>query len=149
MSDEEAHREKEAEKAKVETWNQTQKASEKEMSDKEARCEKETEKVKKDEVETWSQMQEKLSPPVVAKKRPGSSRQSSQQTKLVQKYSCDVCKHVSKTIEQLKKHLAIAHKGHRNTTWMFCGDCEYATRVEEEMIGHFLKKVAEKERMKT
>ena len=52
MSDEEAHREKEAEKAKVETWNQTQKVSEKEMSDKEARCEKETEKVKKDEAET-------------------------------------------------------------------------------------------------
>ena len=66
MSDEEAHREKEAEKAKVETWNQTQKASEKEMSDKEAHCEKETEKVKEDEVGTWSQMQEKPSPPEAA-----------------------------------------------------------------------------------
>ena len=55
ISDEEAHREKENEKAKVETWNWTQK----EMSDEEAHCEKETEKVKKDEVGTWSQMQEK------------------------------------------------------------------------------------------
>ena len=99
MSDEEAHREKEAEKAKVETWDQTEKASEKEMSDKEAHWEKETEKVKKDEVGTWSQMQEKLPPPEVVKKRPGSSRQSSQQTKLVLEHSCNVCKHISKTTE--------------------------------------------------
>merc|ERR1711954_499559 len=89
-------------------------------------------------------MQEKLPPPEVVKKRSGSSRQSSQQKKLVLRHSCDVCKHISKTIEQLKKHMTIAHKGHKNTAWMFCGDCEYATRVEEEIIGHFLKKEAEK-----
>ena len=91
MSDEEAHRKKEAEKAKVETWNQTQKASEKEMSDKEAHYEKENEKVKKDEVGTWNQIEGKLPLPEVDRKRPGSSRQSSQQTKPVLRYSCDVC----------------------------------------------------------
>merc|ERR1711954_257072 len=97
----------------------------------------------------WSQIQEKLPLPEIAKKRPGSSRQSSQQTKLVPRYSCDVCKHVSKTTEQLSKHMTITHKGHKNTARMFCGDCEYATRVEEEMIGHFLKKEAEKTKMET
>ena len=76
MSDEETHRKKEAEKAKVETWGQTQKVR------------------------------------------------------------IDVCKHVSKTTDQLKKHMISAHNGHKNTTWMFCGDCEYATRVEEELVNH-------------
>ena len=127
MSDEEAHRKKEAERAKVETWNQTQKVSEKEMSDKEARREKETEKAK---VETWRKTQEKLLPPEAAKKRPGSSLQSNQQIKPVLRYPCDACKHVSKTTDQLKKHMLIAHNGHKSTTWMFCGDCEYATRVK-------------------
>merc|ERR1712013_521072 len=46
MSDEEAHRKKEAKKAKVETWDQTQKVGEKEMSDEEARRKKEAEKAK-------------------------------------------------------------------------------------------------------
>merc|ERR1711954_485887 len=96
-----------------------------------------------------SQMQEKLPPPEVAKKRPGSALQSSLQTKMVLRYPCDVCKHISKTTEQLKKHMTIAHKGHKNTTWMFCGDCEYATRLEEEMNGHFLKKEAEKAKVET
>merc|ERR1711954_195648 len=96
-----------------------------------------------------SQMQEKLPPPEVAKKRPGSALQSNQQIKVVLRYLCDGCKHISKTTEQLKKHMAIAHKGHKNTTWMFCGDCEYATRVEEEIISHFLKKEAEKAKRET
>merc|ERR1712002_117673 len=39
-------------------------------------------------------------------------------------------------MDQLKKHMIIAHNGHKNTSWMFCGDCEYATRVEEELVNH-------------
>ena len=35
-------------------------------------------------------------------------------------------------MDQLKKHTIIAHNGHKNTTWMLCGDWEYATRVEKE-----------------
>ena len=49
MSDEKAHQKKEADKAKLETWSQTQKGG---MSDEKAHHEKEVEKVK---VETWSQ----------------------------------------------------------------------------------------------
>jgi len=96
----------------------------------------------------------KLPPPEVAKKRPGSPLQSNQnpfglkprkrayckgkyqQIKPVLRYPCDACKHVSKTTDQLKKHMIIAHNGHKNTSWMFCGDCEYATRVEEELVNH-------------
>jgi len=59
-----------------------------------------------------------------------------QQIKPVLRYPCDACKHVSKTTDQLKKHMIISHNGHKNTTWMFCGDCEYATRVEEELVNH-------------
>ena len=25
--------------------------------------------------------------------------------------------------------MILVHNGHKNTSWMFCGDCEYATRV--------------------
>jgi len=96
----------------------------------------------------------KLPAPEVAKKRPGSPLQSNQnpfglkprkrayckgkyqQIKPVLRYPCDACKHVSKTTDQLKKHMIIAHNGHKNTSWMFCGDCEYATRVEEELVNH-------------
>ena len=49
MSDEEAHRKKEAKKAKVEAWGQTQKVTEKEMSEEEACRKKEAEKEKEDE----------------------------------------------------------------------------------------------------
>ena len=59
-----------------------------------------------------------------------------QQIKPVLRYPCDACKHVSKTTDQLKKHMIVVHNGHKNTTWMFCGDCEYATRVEEELVNH-------------
>merc|ERR1712235_182417 len=51
-----------------------------------------------------------------------------QQIKPVLRFPCDACKHVSKTSEQLKKHMIMAHKGNKNTSWMFCGECEYATR---------------------
>ena len=93
----------------------------------------------------------KLPEPEIAKKRAGSPVQSPfglkprkrayckgkyQQIKPVLRYPCDACKHVSKTTDQLKKHMIIAHNGHKNTTWMFCGDCEYATRVEEELVNH-------------
>ena len=47
MSDEEAHRKNEAEKAKVKTWGQTQKVTKKEMSDEEARHKKKAEKLQK------------------------------------------------------------------------------------------------------
>ena len=63
MSDEEAHRKKEAEKGKEETWGQTQKVIEKKMSDEKARHKREAEKAKEDkeraylfwhfEVSTW------------------------------------------------------------------------------------------------
>jgi len=95
---------------------------------------------------------EKLQPPkALPAKRSGSPVQSPfgvkprkrayckgkyQQIKPVLRYPCDACKHVSKTTDQLKKHMIIAHNGHKNTTWMFCGDCEYATRVEEELVNH-------------
>jgi len=59
-----------------------------------------------------------------------------QQIKPVLRYPCDACKHVSKTSEQLKKHMIVAHNGHKFTSWMFCGECEYATRVEEELVNH-------------
>jgi len=59
-----------------------------------------------------------------------------QQIKPVLRFPCDACKHVSKTSEQLKKHMIMAHKGNKNTSWMFCGECEYATRVEEELVNH-------------
>jgi len=59
-----------------------------------------------------------------------------QQIKPVLRYPCDACKHVSKTTDQLKKHMIVSHNGHKNTSWMFCGDCEYATRVEEELVNH-------------
>lgn len=59
-----------------------------------------------------------------------------QQIKPVLRYPCDACKHVSKTTDQLKKHMIVVHNGHKNTSWMFCGDCEYATRVEEELVNH-------------
>ena len=49
-----------------------------------------------------------------------------QQIKPVLRFPCDACKHVSKTSEQLKKHMIMAHKGNKNTSWMFCGECEYA-----------------------
>ncbi len=38
---------------------------------------------------------------------------------------------MAKSSEQLKKHMILAHNGHKNTSWMFCGDCEYATRVRK------------------
>ena len=59
-----------------------------------------------------------------------------QQIKPVLRYPCDACKHVSKTSEQLKKHMIVAHKGNKATAWMFCGECEYATKVEEELVNH-------------
>jgi hypothetical protein len=59
-----------------------------------------------------------------------------QQIKPVLRYPCDACKHVSKTTDQLKKHMIVVHNGHKDTIWMFCGDCEYATRVEEELVNH-------------
>lgn len=59
-----------------------------------------------------------------------------QQIKPVLRYPCDACKHVSKTSEQLKKHMIVSHKGNKATAWMFCGECEYATRVEEELVNH-------------
>jgi len=59
-----------------------------------------------------------------------------QQIKPVLRYPCDACKHVSKTTDQLKKHMIVVHNGHKHTTWMFCGDCDYATRVEEELVNH-------------
>jgi len=59
-----------------------------------------------------------------------------QQIKPVLRYPCDACSHVSKTTDQLKKHMIVVHNGHKNTSWMFCGDCEYATRVEEELVTH-------------
>ena len=59
-----------------------------------------------------------------------------QQIKPVLRFPCDACKHVSKTSEQLKKHMIMAHKGNKATSWMFCGECEYATRVEEELVNH-------------
>ena len=67
------------------------------------------------------------------------------------RFPCDSCKHVSKTSDQLKKHLVAAHKvqreyneesliivlqGKKDTSWMFCGECDYATRVEEELVNH-------------
>ena len=48
MSDEEAHRKKEAKKVKVEAWGQTRKVAEMEMSDEEACRKKEAEKEKED-----------------------------------------------------------------------------------------------------
>ena len=59
-----------------------------------------------------------------------------QQIKPVLRFPCDACKHVSKTSDQLKKHMIMAHKGSKKTSWMFCGECEYATRVEEELVNH-------------
>ena len=41
---------------------------------------------------------------------------------------------MAKSSEQLKKHMILAHNGHKNTTWMFCGDCEYATRVRKPRL---------------
>ncbi|XP_023342625.1 zinc finger protein 639 [Eurytemora carolleeae] len=58
------------------------------------------------------------------------------QVKPVLRYPCDACKTVTKTSDQLKKHMILVHNGHKNTSWMFCGDCEYATRVEDELINH-------------
>jgi len=58
------------------------------------------------------------------------------QVKPVLRFPCDACKTVTKTSEQLKKHMILVHNGHPHTSWMFCGDCEYATRVEDELINH-------------
>ena len=60
-----------------------------------------------------------------------------QQIKPVLRFPCDLCKHVSKTSDQLKKHMITGCpvKG-MGTSWMFCGECEYATRVEEELVNH-------------
>jgi len=58
------------------------------------------------------------------------------QVKPVLRFPCDGCKTVAKTSEALKKHMILAHNGHRNTAWMFCGDCEYATMSEDELINH-------------
>ena len=90
------------------------------------------------------------SPPSVRDKREGSPvsllagrprkraycKGNYQQIKPVLRYPCDACKHVSKTSEQLKKHMIVSHKGNKATAWMFCGECEYATRVEEELVNH-------------
>ena len=59
-----------------------------------------------------------------------------QQIKPVLRYPCDACKFVCKSTDALKKHMIVAHNGNKNTSWMFCGDCEYATRVEEELVNH-------------
>jgi hypothetical protein len=48
------------------------------------------------------------------------------------RYPCDGCRTVAKSSDQLKKHMILAHNGHKNTSWMFCGDCEYATRVSRQ-----------------
>merc|ERR1711954_246431 len=77
------------------------------------------------------------------------SDEEARRKKPVLRYPCDACKHVSENTDQLKKHMLIAHNGHKNTTWMFCGDCEYATKVEEELVNHFLKKEAEKMKVET
>jgi len=58
------------------------------------------------------------------------------QVKPVLRFPCDGCKTVTKTSEALKKHMILMHNGHRNTAWMFCGDCEYATMSEDELINH-------------
>ena len=143
MSDEKAHHKKKADKAKGETRSQTQKDSKKEMSDEEAHRKKEAKKVK---VEIWGQTQEIIEKEMFDEEahRKKEAEGEYQQIKPVLRYPCDACKHVSKTTDQLKKHMIIAHNGHKNTTWMFCGDCEYATRVKEELVNHFLKKEAEK-----
>ena len=52
-------------------------------------------------------------------------------TATLPRYPCDGCRTVAKSSEQLKKHMILAHNGHKNTSWMFCGDCEYATRVRQ------------------
>jgi len=92
----------------------------------------------------------KVSPVTVREKREGSPvglmagrprkraycKGKYQQIKPVLRYPCDACKHVSKTSEQLKKHMIVSHKGNKATAWMFCGECEYATRVEEELVNH-------------
>jgi len=59
-----------------------------------------------------------------------------QQIKPVLRFPCDSCKHVSKTSEQLKKHIVSCPKAKKGTSWMFCGECDYATRVEEELVNH-------------
>jgi hypothetical protein len=74
----------------------------------------------------------------VATKTPNPVRYKGpfRQVKPVLRYPCDACKTVTKTSDQLKKHMILVHNGHKNTSWMFCGDCEYATRVEDELINH-------------
>ena len=91
----------------------------------------------------------KLPPPEVAKKRPGSPLQSKTglgnydpnpmncgDCPFETHYENELFEHLKMHLDQLKKHMIIAHNGHKNTTWMFCGDCEYATRVEEELVNH-------------
>jgi len=58
------------------------------------------------------------------------------QVKPLLRFPCDACKTVCKTSEQLKKHMILVHNGHKDTAWMFCGDCEYATMIEDELINH-------------
>jgi len=61
-----------------------------------------------------------------------------QQIKPVLRFPCDSCKYVAKTSDMLKKHLLTcpAAKAKKDTLWMFCGECDYATRVEEELVNH-------------
>jgi len=68
--------------------------------------------------------------------RPVRYKGAFRQVKPVLRFPCDGCKTVTKTSEALKKHMILAHNGHRNTAWMFCGDCEYATMSEDELINH-------------
>ena len=145
MSDEKTHCKKEAEKAKVETWGQTQKVFEKEMSDKEARHKKEAEKAKREirGVETWGQTQseddDKVDETPASKTGLGNyypNPMNCGDCYFETHYENELFDHLKMHMDQSKKHTIIAHNGHKNTTWMFCGDCEYATRVEEELVNH-------------
>ena len=101
MSDEKAHRKKEDEKVEVKTWSQTQEVG---MSDEKTYRKKEADKAK---VGAWNQTQEAG---MFDEKAQHKKEEEKAKVELVLRYSCDVCEHTSKTNEQLKKHMTIAHK---------------------------------------
>ena len=110
MSDKETRRKKEAEKA--------QKVIEKERSDEEVRHKKETEKAKREtrEVETWGQTQSKEDDETLASKtgrgsyypNPMNCGDCSFETH----YENELFEHLKMHMDQLKKHMIIAHNGH-------------------------------------
>ena len=112
MSDDKAHHKKEAEKVKLEAWSQTQKV---EMSDEKAHHKKETEKAK---LETWSQTQ-----------KGGMFDEETRRRE-----------EAEKTQEVMEKERFDEEARHDRGNYypkpMNCGDCYFETHYENELFEH-------------